>query len=255
MAHIVNFRLKTTIMRRRLRAELAATRGGRRAGIRVLGSTIIDNLRSLSPVDTRRYLRGWIQAGVEAGVTSVPAPSLRPSRYHAQSVDAMERYIERLEETRDILQEQIDRWYPNGPPKKGNGTYQNLILRLGTAERRVVKARIELEELERDPYAVVFGAGRIIDRKGTRLGIGRVSFRTKVYGGTGRIIDGPGASVLYLRNMEPHARILEWKRGVMKTATAAARSAGVIPIRAAYIKTLRQASRVSGGGASNGRRP
>lgn len=247
---IVNFKLKTQIMHRRLRNELAAARGGRRAGMRVIGTTLMDNLRALSPVDTRRYLRGWLTAGTEAGVYTGAIPALRPSRYHASSVAAMERYVERLEDQRNGIQRTIDARYPKGAPMRGGGEYRGLQRKLGTAERRLARVRLELDELERDPYAVVFGAGRVIDGGKSRLGLGKVSIRGKVYGGTGRLIDGTTASFIHLRNMEPHARVLEWKYGVLKTASSAAKSAGVLPVRAAYIKILRSASKQ---GATNGR--
>lgn len=236
---------------RKLRAAVRNCKLARRQGVNHIARAMVTALAQRSPRDTNRYVRGWIQAGQVAGIAGIPVvPPLRESRYHAAALDRLERWTETLGSRLRELVEKRDHLYPDGRPRRGGRGYDRLTDRIKTANDRLLAAREDLEALRGDPYAVVFGAGKAVsngrlvrvdspnlrtrdgrpkrirlwvrgDKVERFIGHGKVSIRTKVYGGWGLVRHLSGRSIVSLHNLEPHAAIVEARSGVVRQVRAA----------------------------------
>lgn len=236
--------MKNQVMRRKLLRELRGAKAGRGGAIRALGGAIVDNLRLLSPRDTNRYVRGWLHAGREAGVFGGPIPRLNESKWHKSNLEQAEIWLQRAEQNHGNAAKRLRDTFPSGAPKRGQAKlYGRLSREVDKANGRLNEARLTVGELRTDKYAIVFGAGRVVGRgaKQKRLGVGRITLRQKIYGGSGWILDRGTSSTIRLLNHEPHALILESKKGVLRQATAAARGAGLLPYKRVYLNAVRKA--------------
>lgn len=226
---------------RRMRAALPAARV---AMVRGMVSQIIGTAARIAPRDTNRYVRGWIVAGKMVGVTDVPLPVIRESKYSKE-------YIARLIEQQQKFEAQVARvdgliyaWYDK-PGRRRRGYYNRLLAERTRWQQRADRAREETEKFIRATGAIVIGVGvNVVGGKVTGSlvrGGGRkisVTVRDRVHGGRGRVIMSDGRCVIILHNMEPHARIVEAKRSVLRTAEAGARLAGLRRLGAGYRKAI-----------------
>lgn len=247
---------------RKLRLGTSNTEKARRHGMNLIARFMVTLLARLSPTDTNRYIRGWIQAGMVAGIAGLPLlPPLQESKYHKKAVRRMGGWMNTLRLRLRALEQQRDFLYPRGRPKKGGKAYDRLGDKIKTARERYLRASQDLETLEGDPYALVIGASRGKGRAqlpGNTTDLARrdqitkghtkgVSIRSKVYGGSGYLYHEVGKSTLHLHNREAHVKIIEAKYGVWRRVKAMMKVRTVNRQVAADIgKALQLASRLEG---------
>lgn len=238
---------------RKLRLAARNTESARREGAELVVRGLVIALSSRSPRDTNRYVRGWLIAGRMAGV-SLPLPSLKESKYHAAYVILLERWVATCERRLRDVENRIEFMYPNGRPRKGGRAYDRLNAKADAARARLDQARRDLDTVKADPFAAVFHTEKFrtdghVERstnargkresrwvRGEHLGVvsndtrdvldraaevGKVSIRTKVYGGYGALRHVAGKTLIHLRNLEAHSAIVEARKGVAKSSLAA----------------------------------
>ena len=236
----------------KLRAlEFAAEHAGN-ASVEAIGGLLVDTLETLSPRDTNRYVRAWIQAGRDAGVTEKPMPPLRASRNRERYLEKLRAQLEfwagRLRYARGRM-EQYENHDAQARPRK-DGTprakrtaqpYYAKMKRLARrAEKQIERAARELEKAEGSEAFVFFDVEGITQR---RQGRSLSTVRDTVYGGEGRMLRHGTTAYVELRNKEPHARIVERHPHLghpVATAKQLVRVAGVRPAGTAYRAALKQ---------------
>lgn len=216
-------RIKTDEFRNRVRVIAQKMLDGERDAIKLLAEDFVVTAARISPADTNRYVRGWIMAGKDVGVNAVPLPMLRPSRYTEAYKDALDRWVANLEGEIVRLQKLHEFWYPNGvPPKEPKGsTFWDINLQIDALAKKLVKARQRRDEFDPLGATIVIGAGRIVRGADGFMALGggaAVTYRRKVYGGEGQIIQRAGYTMLRLHNLEAHATFVERRYGVKRKA-------------------------------------
>ena len=244
------FSVDSSRLRAKLRATQFAAEHAAGAAIEELGSFLVDTLEVLSPRDTNRYVRGWIDAGRKAGVTDRPLPSVVASRNQDQYLEKLEKQVEywqdRVAYARGRI-EQYQRWDAEAPPRKDGKPrskrtaqpyYAKMVRVEQSSLKRLKRATEELAKARGSDGFVFFDVEGIAQRKqGRKLS----TVREKVYGGEGRVIRGGTMAVVELRNKEPHARIVERHPHLghpVATAKQIVAAAGARPVSNAYKKEL-----------------
>lgn len=178
-----------------------------------------------APRDTRRYVRAWVQAGNQAGLTRRPVPPLQESRWQAQFLDALERQIERHVDRINTLQGMLDRWYySKGRPLGSWARRKQREIERRT--RYLIKAVEHLRRFQNASAPVLFFAGaEAAQFSGT--GIWRdvrrraSTIRDKVYGGRGAVVEEGGEARIVLHNLEPHVTLVERRTRLVGRGRAA----------------------------------
>ncbi len=219
-----------SFLRRFQSARTKANRSRVRA-IEIWGEAYTNYLAIKSPRNTNRYVRGWIQAGNMAGVTSLPEPRIVPLRETERG-----KYIERLQLQLDVRQKRVDKltaifnaWYASKPNRK-LGTYGRKLQReLKAAENSRDIAWKWLTKAEESESFLFMAASPKAKRK-------TASIREKVYGGVGSQTHREDSSQIMLRNKEPHCRILEARLGLVREAKRFATQVMRRQVAAEYVK-------------------
>lgn len=232
-----------------IRANLPrARREAVREGVKVF---VGDLVRLSQPHrDTNRYVRAWIEAGQKTGATNLPMPPVVQSRYLSLHLDAYQAYIDRLEAQAEDARQTLERWYIR-KGRRDDRTSQRLKNTIEKKSRQAQLKREEMKQVAQATGAIIIDAGRIYKggqsarHKGghqpDRLVTGpqnKPSARFKVYGGDGRIYQGATVSYVLLKNAEPHARIVEWKFGLVRQAKAGLNLYGLRKVRTAGVATM-----------------
>mgnify|MGYP007005600441 CR=1 FL=1 len=212
--------VKTDIsaMQARVKATQRAVAVAGRSAVVAAGDALVDAIERIAPYDTNRYIRGWqlaIQAagsGVE-GAKTRQVKALKESRFMAQNFDRLDRQVKRLEKARSGLVNRLQKWfYGTGRPLGKWG--RRAEAKVAQLDKLIVRAKVQRRLIDDDEgTALVIGRGY-----GRRL----TTVRTKVYGGTGRSFSRGGRASLYLRNLEPHASIVESNSRVVEKAVSLA---------------------------------
>lgn len=232
-------KVNAAVMERKIRATVTASRVAADAGIRSLGGTLVEILDQLSPKDTHRYVNGWILAGRDAGVTEKqPYPlveSARRSRFVQRLTDQITEYEKLLKyyEGRVAQHEhyaararQDD--FSAGPRQDGRPRkrrvnqpwYQRNTKKINEYKRKAKAAEKRLQRAAEERAKVVGDATFIFfDRNFSGRNLSTV--RTTVYGGVGRIDNGPRGPTVHLTNREPHVRPVERNSRLGHPATTA----------------------------------
>lgn len=177
----------------------------RELGLRSLADKAADAFERISPRDTNRYVRAWLEAAGGAGSNPRPIPVLQASKNAA--------YIRKrivgqyVEQHRAVLRTEkwINSWWP--PGSKINAFARSQLNRLAKMKKREERLLEEIRTLDASPTDAVL----LIGGRGKN---GFATVRTRIYGGTGFV--DVGAGVMYMRNMEAHAYIVESKRAIKK---------------------------------------
>jgi len=244
------FNVDLSRMRAKMRALEHASDYAADKSVEALGGVLVDILDELSPRDTNRYARAWIDAGRKAGVTDRPLPPLRASRNH-------ERYLERLRAQLEYWSgkrayavsrmEQYERLDAKAEPRKDGKPrkkrtaqpyYAKMVRMAEHAGKQVERAARELTRAEGSEAFIFFDAESIVQRKQNRS---LSTVRHTVYGGEGRIVRHGTTAFVELRNKEPHARIVEQHPHLghpVATAKQVIRLAGIKPAGRAYRDAL-----------------
>lgn len=245
-ASVDNTRLMAKIKATQAVARLAAHEGGR-----ALGGAFVAAVEPLSPRDTNRYVRAWIDAGNRAGVTSMPLPPVVASRNQDRYIEKLRAQVEfwagRVRYARGRMA-QYEQWDAAAPPRRDGSPrakrvaqpYYKKMKRLEqTSLRRLQRAGEELAKAQQggDGFLFFDAEGVVQRRQGRKLS----TVREKVYGGTGRVWQAGTRIVVELRNREPHGVIIERHPHLghpVATAKEIVRTAGLAPVSRAYKKEL-----------------
>lgn len=195
------------------RAEEALDRSSRPIAVRVLGGVATragQLFRQVSPADTNRYVAGWVRAALGAGATGLAVPALKESKGRRRNQLWLERQRDKAQEAVEAAEALIRAWYPPGRPRKGY--FRRLQARLDKAHKRLQRAEQELRSFEQNESAIVIGGAR--RRDGSR---GLATVRQRVFGGQGSIVRVGDQHVLIMRNLEPHAKLVERRSNTAAT--------------------------------------
>lgn len=263
MAPAPTIRIDRDALRDSLRRARTARPAVGREAVGVLVGEWVKVVRQVSPMDTRRYVRGWVLAGRDLGLDVGPVPPLQRSDWAVNRLEWLEEqlrqeeknlaYWQGLDDTykarsrgRGVIQRGDQRGKPKADPLR-QPYYRNTVLpSLRIAQARTARARTEWEKFTGNTD----GTALVIFRKnrGPRSRSVRFTVRDKVYGGSGRWVEAGGRLFAELVNREPHARIVEKRHGrPVATANAAVRAFGLRRASRAYLERMRQTSGLSGG--------
>jgi hypothetical protein len=232
--------------------------GARAEALRSAVRTGLRAVLAVSPRDTLRYSRAWAMAGNQAGVGPFAVPSVQRSRFAEQwadrlAVQTIEQW-QRLKRAR-LLLDSNERALRNAEAAIANGR-RGKEMRLRLIELRRTNAKLrrwekEAEEKwkqskeELDLYAASGGQAVVIfGKRRTKTGRQRLTtVRPKIYGGSGREHHTPEASRIDVRNLEPHARIVEFKKRLAAKAMGLLRQMGITTGRAALLGSMNSGPR------------
>lgn len=245
----------TSRLFRRLKHIDAARPAARAVAAREMAGHIIRYIDQHGKRDTNRYVRGWIMAGNDAGVSRIPVPVVKKSGRHDKFVEALMEQALFWKDLEERLQTAYSRLYgyrtTPGKRKRSSSMppgQRELLKRLGTATRNRERAFQELERVvEHADRVVMVGLYSTVD-KGFASGKGRSLTRTtrhKVYGGTGRVYDTTHETWIVFHNREPHTTLVETKNKTYAKARAAVGGLGMRQASAAYLRTVKQLARAA----------
>lgn len=200
-----------------------------KAGAITLVEEFRDRMVRISPRDTNRYLRGWMQACGMAGVPA-PLPVIKASSRQNEFLSALEQQRDWWAARVSGLKARKQLWFDNRDNLKKTKYRDKLVQQIARAEKRLEAAERQLGAaiVAGDGFLVIDGgfaalngqwsayskaAGKNAFKKRT------VTIRWKVYGGSGRITVRKGVATIGLRNLEPHSAILEAKGHYAAIAT------------------------------------
>lgn len=244
------FSVDSSRMRAKLRATEYAADEARDAAVETLGAFVVDTLETLSPRDTNRYVRGWIDAGRKAGVTDKPLPPVVASRDREKVLEKLRAQVEfwqgRLDYARGRMRQYEEADATAAPRRDGKPrskrTAQPYYAKMKRLERRSVKqlqrAGEELAKAEGSEGVIFFDMEGIVQRRQNRS---LSTVRDTVYGGDGRVIRSGASGIVELINREPHATIVERHPHLghpVATARLLIKAAGVKPVGNAYTREL-----------------
>lgn len=231
--------------RARLRRMREAGHTARSAFIFSMGQIFLQHVVKFSPVDTHRYVRGWLMASAEAGFKTTALPPLRKSKHHDVLKGLLERQI--ILTKRQITLEELKlAWYEDGD-KLGRqrpkiGYYHKLVNKIYEAKERARRAAEEFEKFAGSETAIAMmrtsGAAMNGYDRNLRGNALQLTVRERVYGGRGRFIRGSTSDAMALHNLEPHCRAVEkWKRPVGR-AKMALSAAGIKSLKPVYVNQM-----------------
>jgi hypothetical protein len=222
-----------------------------------MGAVFVQNVVKMAPVDTHRYVRGWMQAAAGAGIPTGNLPMITQSRRRDELVNVLVKQVNAVRAQQARLEGRMELWYDKaGRPKRGY--YHKLRAQIEKAKFRAQRAEDELSRFLASTGAVVMmrkhgaalnGYQRFVS--GDAL---NVTIRDKVYGGRGRLIRGNTQSGLALHNLEPHCRVVEKYKHPVARARAALSAAGLQRMKPVYVSQLASDAKLSSWMAARGGR-
>lgn len=270
---------KFEVIKRVIESQMATT------AEQVFGA-YVDIIEMLSPRDSNRYLRAWQIAANDAGLPARPVLAIKASANRDQYIAALERqvalwageYRKHAGWRRRAEQEDAAAGLRRDGTPRARRTkqrwYKDAGRKMRAAQKNLDRAREELEKalktegillIDRGHFSGLMNdAGRYASgATGTGFGFGtsrsggpgkrrRTTVRDKIYGGEGQIttVITPFGhrTVMTLRNMEPHARIVEKRHQVAATAKALMRTSGVRGVEKSTRDAIRQRMKTAGVG-------
>lgn len=227
--------------RARMARMRAAGASAREAFVKAVAASFIQNVVKFSPMDTNRYVRGWMLAGQGIGLKTSQLPPIINSRNRDKIIEAMVKQVEmvRRKEAKMIAAREL--WYERGNrPKRG---YYHKLSR--NIEKQSIRAQKAEENLRR--FLETTGAIAMMRTSGAALnGYQRMlsgdavnlTVRDKVYGGRGRVLRGGSVTGVLLHNLEPHCRVVEKYRRPAGRARVTLAQSGLQKLKPEYVKRL-----------------
>lgn len=231
-----------------IKRAIAGGAAARRGAIVELARAFGTEVLRRSPVDTGRFKRAEAQALNAAGVGPFPEEAIKSGN------DKLRRRIQARLTVQVRFWEKVAR----GMEARGEATYKT---KRGTGQTKHYRDALKKAELSRR-YLAEFvaseGTAAVIasewwqrvseaKRRKTPIDPTRILTRaySKVYGGTGRIIEAGSRSIVQLVNKEPHAYIVEARYGPRKTALNAVGNGLVKRVGNGYVKRVAAAAGVA----------
>ena len=234
-------------MRQKLRAMTAMQRNATRDGVAAGAGEILRWLNVLSPRDTHRYVRGWQQAHQQlaaqapAAGAAPPLSAITPSRYYTRNAARIRKQAVYWE-TIEVRWAGIVERYRARPGHETWKSYRSAVETLRKVEAINTRAQQQLAAVESEAgrFGVVIG-GRATRRP---LALGQVTRAiVAVHGGTARFLGGGSRHFVEVKNLEAHARIVGARTGVVRRCLWLAKINGVVAVRGAYARQLKQAAK------------
>lgn len=240
---MIRVRVDTSVLDAKL-AKLRANRiDARRESTAVLANEVIRFIVDKAPRDTNRYVRGWQQAQNDisrGGTTVAPVPLsvIKPGRYAAGILTRIRKQSSYWTAVRIKLQHRVDDLRRAGV--KDNGP--RMTRALATLEKVKAieeRAKESLRFMQENPdtatHAILIGGKRTQNP----YAFGRLArVDAKFHGGFARFYSVGNQTYIEVKNLEPHANIVESRTQLMRTALGAVKAYGFRSIRGAYIKQL-----------------
>lgn len=230
------FRVDVSRLGRRLAGVRAGRVGARTLAAREMGGNLIEQLDRNSHRDTRRYVRAWIQAGRQAGVSSLPMPPIGPAKAREKWMEVLTRQLRSETAYLKFLEDRKRVWYDQHPEKLKHGFPPYLKKLQGWIKKQETRVQRSAEELKKytgTDTAIIINAFRAKGKLAT--------VRDKVYGGSGRLSIARDTTTLELKNLEAHARIVERKFHTLSRSESGVRGVGIRRASAKYLKEIQQA--------------
>lgn len=234
-----------TVDYRAFKARMARMRkdgaSGREGFVLAMAAAFAQNVVKLSPIDTHRYVRGWMEAARGAGVRVGALPPIVNSRKKDQIAEALVKQVNLTRKREGSLINARKLWYEDANRPR-RGYYFKLERKIQKAGERARRAEEELQKflqttggiaMMRGSGAALNGYQRMITADALNLTV-----RDKIYGGRGRILKGGAVTGVMLHNLEPHCRVVEKYRRPVARAKAALSAAGLQKLKPEYVKRL-----------------
>ena len=211
------------------RALPAAARDAAVAG----GRAFVEWMDMYARRDTNRYVRGWQTAFNDIGVGEpVRVSRVVNSRKNDVYLAVLEKEEARARRELLFRQERLKKrlGYTKGKVGRSERREMAIIKKLDT---RITRIDEEIQKAQGATGLLFFDMYR-----------GKRSFstvRTRVYGGRGAVDVTDGRAVLVLRNLEPHAAILEKRYGFVRAAADGARGQGLRRASNAHARRIARA--------------
>lgn len=242
---MIQVRVDTRVMDAKL-ARLRANRlDARREGTAVLANEVIRFVITRSPRDTNRYARGWQKAqnDISRGsqtVAPVPLDVIKPSRYAAGIRTRITKQASYWTGVRVKLEHDLQRVERAGF-KRESPKGVRALKRLEKVKEIESRAREMLRWINENPdsatHAILIGGKRRLNP----YTFGRLArIDAKFHGGFARFAHTGSGTFVEVKNLEPHANIVEARTRLLRTALGAARGVGLRQVRGAYVKQLTQ---------------
>lgn len=190
-------------LERRVAAERRALEVAARGAVIAAGDAVVDRLEKDAPRDTQRYVRGWVEAAISAGGKSRLVPEVVRGRFATAQLAILERQVKSIEKQIKWRSERFERW-----SKDSTGAGRKLTPWM-QRERRRIYSLLNLLERAKEQFRMADGDGESFILIGKGYGRRLATVRTKVYGGSGRVVFKGGEARIELKNKEPHVRIVE----------------------------------------------
>lgn len=210
-----------------------------------LGGAVARLIAERSKQDTGRYVRAWQEAHNQLpGISPIPLTPLRPSRYYVQQESRLRQQLSKWE---PILR----MWEARVSSMEKHPNHQRwLSYRKTVRTRDKVRALVErAREEEANIRAAASGAAIVIGGKKTKSPLAKSSLTrviTRFYGGRARIVKLGGAHLAEVANLEPHARIVAQRTGLVRASIAAVRRLETERVTRKYLARIRSTAGVGG---------
>lgn len=200
-----------------------------REGVVAIAQEAVTRASQRWPIDTARSLRGWLQAANEAGLGPFPLPALRPAKW-----------LDRITKEINEWASDAESWVKKMEQQAADRGADPLSWK---SYRKAVKHRDRYLQMAKD---LAESNGAVIGLNLNRRGDRNPSVRVKVYGGRGSAVVSKDGAAVILTNMEPHARFVEMKTRIMRTAIAEATIAGRDKGHKAFADPIKKAKKLTG---------
>lgn len=242
---MIQVRVDTRVMDAKL-AKLRSNRlDARREGTAVAANEVIRFVVTRAPKDTNRYVRGWQKAQNDIArgsstVAPIPLDVIKPSRYAAQIRTRIAKQASYWTGVRVRLEQQLSAVDKAGF-KRESPRGVRALKRLEKVRVIEERAREMLRWMNENPdgatHAILIGGKRRLNP----YTLGRLArIDAKFHGGYARFAHTATATFVEVKNLEPHANIVEARTRLMRSALGASRSIGLQQVRGVYIKQLTQ---------------
>lgn len=216
--------------------------------VQALAEDFIRIVVSRSPQDTRRYVSAWIEAGNAAGVSNFSYLPLRRSKHADTLLLRLERQLIELLRKVEIADKAAKFWEDTytrryGRTARKDRWERDCARKRDKALKRAAKLQVVVEFASeqirkfKDGQAgelVIWGKSDAKDTAKRRY----ASVRDKVYGGRGTWKRAGHRTFLELKNLEPHASIVESRVGVVREALRSVEGLGLRRVEPRVVKLI-----------------
>lgn len=224
--------------RSRLMAKLKLAEGSlpdaRRLAMIEVAKIMVKVMSEISPRDTNRYVRGWLEAGHGAGVQTT-LPPLKPSKVRDQ-------IIANLTTQAAMMQGRVNELEARQAKLK-KAPSAKFLARMATARKRLDKAEDALKRFvgSETALALMRKFSYVLNGNNRHISPTSVAIEVKdeVYGGSGFLTHSQSKTVLNLHNREPHSNAVENRKHVLQRAKASVAASGPNSMGITFIQKVR----------------